>query len=112
MSNRKSAIAPLNVNTASRYFAKIQNRIKHGNDRQRRTAIRTASRQAEMWSDDQTCPWDDSMTYHRDFLGNWSERYHGAACLEQWALLANNDKSAGSQDSWGPAIFHLNPNSS
>jgi len=91
MSDRKSAIAPLDVNTTSRYFAKIQYRITHGNDRQRRQAIRTAFRQAEMWSDDQTCPWDASMTYHRDFLDDWSERYHGAACLEQWAYLASND---------------------
>ena len=87
MSNRIAPIAPLCVSTTTRYYEKVTKMISQGNDKIRRKGQRIATQQVELWSQDQTCPWDESSSYHPDFIQDWSEEYHGGASLDYWLDL-------------------------
>ncbi len=62
--------------------------IYNGTDKERRKAEKIASQQAELWSEDQSCPWDEDNAYHSGYIQDWSESYHGEASLEYWLDLA------------------------
>ena len=75
------------MNTTTRYYAKVTKMISQGNDRIRRKGLRIANQQVELWSQDRTCPWDESSSFHSDFIEDWSEEYHGEASLDDWLDL-------------------------
>ena len=88
MSYRIAPIAPLCVNTTTGYYEKMTEMVYYGNDKQRRKAERIASQQVELWSQDLSCPWDETSAYHTDYIEDWSEEYHGEASLEYWLDIA------------------------
>ena len=75
------------MNRTTRYYDEIKKKVSTGTDKERRQAAKIASQQVELWSQDQSCPWDEDSASHSGYIEDWSENYHGEASLEYWLDL-------------------------
>jgi len=89
MSNRKAATAATDISTKSRYFKKLEQDIKFGNEYQKKRASKNVKEQILLWELDQSSPYDDPITNDEKYYSaNWADSYHGTINLELWDELS------------------------